>query len=759
MSGQAVLNGIHKIRAGASHVGLMLEKLSDVPEKEEHAKALLDYALGAKPSDDDAKHQRDAIARHRKALESIGATCWTRTTASSLALHLAKAGIFENKGVSFHRCLGFAVIPGTGLKGMARAWAKQSGATEEMLLRVFGTERPEGKGAIEEGQDRAGRVVFHDAWPVVVPKLQIDLLASHHPDYYAGKGAPGDWEGPKMVSFLTVEEGSRFIFAISGLSPDEDPAILAQAREWLDAALTHLGAGSKTNTGFGYFDTSESAQAAVASLATRKRFATTLELVTPAWLGGAGNGQSADDCRLRGSSLRGQLRWWWRTMHAGQIDHGTLSALEAALWGSSKHGGAIALRLETLSIPKAMQSPLKKVANGKLEHNKSLYDRNKLTSEGKQDTPGLAYAGYGVHEMSRGAVKARYVLQPPASWGLALSARNSHYPLEEDQGRSIDAETVLEQARCALWLLCRFGGVGAKSRNGYGSLATPEALKDYTLDRCRASAKALRAACGITNSRRVDHETPSIDSMLPVVEVPTEWRSPWAGPHYVGETMKAVAGTRKHQEAKVGLGLPRKIHGPLREPLRHQAAANHQQPLPLSSKLGRKSDRHPAPIFYSVDKAADGKLVVRILAMTDRYLVTTQPSHAEHHKFLEAVLPEAEAKLREFARQQTAAASAASTPPLASKTVRGDLPFADRVRQEFPARNFNPGNPFAKSPEKVQALLAFLRDNEADAAFAKIVAEYAKELRANDVGRWKDVKKDEVLKPLHEYLRTHTNKP
>ena len=60
-------------------------------------------------------------------------------------------------------------------------------------------------------------------------------------------------------------------------------------------------------------------------------FAATLELVTPAFLAGAN--QEADDCQLRTATLRGLLRWWWRTMHAGFVDVATLRRLETTVWG------------------------------------------------------------------------------------------------------------------------------------------------------------------------------------------------------------------------------------------------------------------------------------------------------------------------------------------------------------------------------------------------------------------------------------------
>lgn len=133
---------------------------------------------------------------------------------------------------------------------------------------------------------RAGRVVFFDAIPSSqeLPVLEIDIMNPHYPDYYkeGPKDYPSNWQNPIPVNFLTVAPGVKFRFAIGWRkSPDDnDPnselkapvwgwfkaqqeskhqtpqetARLQQlARQWLQGGLLELGAGGKTNAGYGFF--------------------------------------------------------------------------------------------------------------------------------------------------------------------------------------------------------------------------------------------------------------------------------------------------------------------------------------------------------------------------------------------------------------------------------------------------------------------------------------------------------------------------
>jgi len=133
---------------------------------------------------------------------------------------------------------------------------------------------------------QAGRVVFFDAIPSSqeLPVLEMDIMNPHYPDYYkeGSKDYPSNWQNPIPVNFLTVAPGVKFRFAIgwrkspednnpgselkapvwgwfkaqqkNGNQTSQEPARLQQlARKWLQDGLLELGAGGKTNAGYGFF--------------------------------------------------------------------------------------------------------------------------------------------------------------------------------------------------------------------------------------------------------------------------------------------------------------------------------------------------------------------------------------------------------------------------------------------------------------------------------------------------------------------------
>jgi CRISPR-associated protein Cmr6 len=125
---------------------------------------------------------------------------------------------------------------------------------------------------------------------------------------------PGDWENPVPTAFLAVEPETEFGFAVAARRTEHAERAW-QGAEWLKLALADWGSGAKTAAGYGRI-VSELLPASIVS-PLRRRLERTLELFTPAFLAGAF--QRAEECDLRGATLRGQLRWWWRTMHAGHL--------------------------------------------------------------------------------------------------------------------------------------------------------------------------------------------------------------------------------------------------------------------------------------------------------------------------------------------------------------------------------------------------------------------------------------------------------
>lgn len=524
--------------------------------------------------------------RYARFLKARGAQTWPQALVSPLALHLARAGSYENAGLCLHPVYGFAYIPGTGLKGMARAYAANiAKAPEELLERVFGAEPKEA--------DAAGEVVFFDAWPLEWPKLALDIVNNHHPKYYQGTGdtdPPEDWEDPVPVNFLVVKPGATFEFALAARRAGGEERV-ALAREWLQGALAALGAGAKTNSGYGRFQAAHP----VPVPEDRAQFTCDLVLVTPAFL--AGPTQNGEDCDLRTATLRGLLRSWWRTLHSGYVSVAGLRKLEGRIWGTTEAGSALSLALDPVNVPKPLPFDREKIRR---EH------RLVEPREAKR-TQGLFYAAYGM-ERSRGK-NERWYMPEGARWRLTIGSRAAH---------GWTAAQVLEQALAPLWLLSMFGGVGAKSRRGFGSLA----VANSSVKLPTQFAEALERVQSCRSEIRFDQRrlaSPSANAVS-AAQIPLGTKDVWQAIDRLAYAYQEFAAKLKHKEEKLRLGLPRRIDsGPARS---------------LQHPHGRQYSRHSSPLLFRLTRQ-DATFVARISAWHSPHLPDLKTSEAFLRECLE----------------------------------------------------------------------------------------------------------------------------
>ncbi|MBA2226669.1 type III-B CRISPR module RAMP protein Cmr6 [Thermogemmata fonticola] len=661
---QSTVQLLSRVPDAQRHPGLQLDKFS-IPGNQMAQKQALDHVCR---TSGDSGLLNDLAARRRSLGNTLpGYTAFRATTTSPLALHLARASALENAGICLHPLYGFAYLPGSGLKGMARAYAETiwlpAQSDQKQAWRdiedVFGwAPHPDRRQQIHDPNHPAevrrqddhdpkspeisassGNIIFHDAWPESWPKLIVDIVNNHHPEYYQAEPndnahPPGDWENPVPVYFLAVPPGVTFTFPLAKRHRDVPDRLVELARDWLLGALCHLGAGAKTATGYGAFRPVEG-NAPPPPSQRRLTFETTLELVTPAFLAGAN--QQAEDCDLRPATLRGLLRWWWRTMHAGFLDVKTLRALEAAIWGDTNSSGAVRILLEPMGDVSPQPYDKRSKANFKDEQKRSHHG---IPGEDpRKVTQGLWYASYGMDETSKGQRKQRHYLEPGARWRLRLVARPTRYfanrqdasdPAKARQGRQITAEQALEQAKAALWLLCHFGGVGSKARKGFGSLAA-DSLTNYTRENCQRSAEQLRQGLGLPNTFQAARaESPSWQQVLGPVEVAFSWPNIWSVLDQVGFAYESAAHLRAHNPSKLALGLPRQIHGPRPHPLPHQNPATHRPPRRLHGPMG---GRHASPVHIHIERRDSG-WVVRVVAFPAAHLPDLNTSRTFLEEFL-----------------------------------------------------------------------------------------------------------------------------
>jgi CRISPR-associated protein Cmr6 len=542
--------------------------------------------------------------RRQAVLSSLRATFFEHTTAAPLAIHLSRATALENGGIALHHLYGFAFLPATGLKGLAHAFACEIWLPQQpdrhlswqTICRIFGAAPSPWLRDLaarlgvnipnrDDGRDAsfAGTIVFHEAWATKVPRLIVDIVNCHHSKYYAGEAnaRPGDWENPVPVYSPAVAPETTFHFALSPRRDGADPDI-ELARSWLEGGLQQLGFGAKTNAGYGHF----AAQPVQLPQDKFAVFSTTLELVTPAFLAGAS--QQRDDCELRPATLRGQLRWWWRTMHAEYLSLENLRHLEAAIWGSASQGGAIQIHLQTQRKSPAQEFDIK---DGSRIRQQFAQHHGRRKPAHNKTTPGLLYLAYGMNEKSHGQRRIRWYLEPGAQWRITFTARPTTGPL------LLSAAQVLQQATAALWLLCTFGGVGSRCRKGFGSLTAAE--PKLSIETCLKKADALRRELKLPEEPEgAPKETPSLlDGNDLHMQITLSETDVWACLDRIGYAYRQFTQAREHDPAKRALGLPRKINGPSDRPMPGQS--NHRPPEQLRAG---PYDRLASPVHLHLSR-------------------------------------------------------------------------------------------------------------------------------------------------------------
>ncbi len=553
-----------------SHPGLLLEKWHEEWDEQgpkDFVRAQLTRVTRATGED---TLLQAALSRRRAALS--GATVWMRKTTGPMSLFLAASGSFENAGICLHPLYGFAYMPGTGIKGMARAYAVTVvAASRDDVNAVFG---PELVGTDAEAE--CGGVVFYEAWPTKWPKLEVDIVNNHHRNYYEGKNnaPPEDWEQPNPVNFLTVKPGTEFEFAVAARRKESTEAgrLVALAKTWVDGGLQWLGAGAKTNAGYGRF----AAETALPECSQREVFECTLRLVSPAFLAGAMQGK--EDCTLRPATVRGLLRWWWRTLHAGYLTVEELRKLEGRLWGTTEVGGQIAVEVEPIS-------------------NQSPKEMKVVMQNGEK--PARAYLAYGMegNPNPNNPRPARQYVEAGARWRIRIVGKDGQ---------------AAEQAIAALWMLCTFGGAGAKARRGFGSLESQELAARFPGKLKDGLVRALQTAAAVrpgTEFKESNLQSPSVHRIM-ITELRLKGASDWDAIDSLGRAYRAFNASMKHNPEKLALGLPRAIHkGPERKALRHPAG---------------RYDRHASPLHFRLMKLQQG-FAVRVTGFASTHLADAVP--------------------------------------------------------------------------------------------------------------------------------------
>lgn len=87
-----------------------------------------------------------------------------------------------------------------------------------------------------------------------LPRFHVDIMNPHFGDYYTSQKPPSDDLSPIPVTYLTVAKGQHFAFAVLPRTPDDLALVRDKAARWLHTGLREYGMGAKTAQGYGLFE-------------------------------------------------------------------------------------------------------------------------------------------------------------------------------------------------------------------------------------------------------------------------------------------------------------------------------------------------------------------------------------------------------------------------------------------------------------------------------------------------------------------------
>jgi len=167
-----------------------------------------------------------------------------------------------------------------------------------------------------------------------------------------------------------------------------------------------------------------------------------IETITPMFLAGADQGKA----ELRAASIKGLHRFWWRTLQA-ESDIDELRKKEAKIFGSSDEGTC------------GSSFSIRVVPDGNLKPTKDKFPKQNIsvTSKGRTFPVNiLEYLAYGTLEYKKG--EGNIFLREYIPCGTKFRL---HLHFFDNQWK----DEILK----AMYVFSLFGGLGSRSRNGFGS--------------------------------------------------------------------------------------------------------------------------------------------------------------------------------------------------------------------------------------------------------------------------------------------------
>lgn len=199
------------------------------------------------------------------------------------------------------------------------------------------------------------------------------------------------------------------------------------------------------------------------------------QLITPLFGGGVVPGEADPVTTVRGTEVRGHLRFWWRATQGGRFN-GDLKAMKTAedeLWGTASF---VRKNQPEAKTPQSVQIFIFENQSGKPDQ-PFVVSQGKVRPNKKSVVP--PYAAFALQPSNEEAKKGAQ--SGSVRVGVTFSLEIS-FP---DEKRN--------EVQAALWAWETFGGIGARTRRGFGALQCLNIWEDDVLQPLSLPASPNRA--------------------------------------------------------------------------------------------------------------------------------------------------------------------------------------------------------------------------------------------------------------------------
>jgi len=201
------------------------------------------------------------------------------------------------------------------------------------------------------------------------------------------------------------------------------------------------------------------------------------EVITPMFIGGA----LETDCEINSKTFRNLLELWWRATNS-HIDTKHLYKNYSYIFGSGgehSNKSKVGVSLKNIKIYSNNSNDQIKRFQTEFVNDVKTYDGVNFKKKRKVNI--ISYLTYGVSNLKLLEKK----INPKTTFDVILTV-NTNKIIEKTKDFEKEVGNVLEQLNVSMYAFSLVGGIGAKSRNGFGKfriLEKPNILTDYNLEK------------------------------------------------------------------------------------------------------------------------------------------------------------------------------------------------------------------------------------------------------------------------------------